>query len=326
MQFICDRSQTSGEFARHLVDAPRRLGSGLATCRPGQVRNLDGVSAEHGVRAASRGKRIRVLQRMGILPLAVRVASPFQPSLMDMFYPGIRWLLLLRGPAAQGWGGGDGGGEGVWGVVGVWGGGVWGGDEVRGEGGGWWGGLCGWGGGVGGGGVWVWVGGFVGFGGGGGGGGGWGGFLRVFFWVLNVVFSVWCFLCFWGFGVFFVFEGGFWLFEGGVVYYLSCLRVFEPVAAALASLRFRSTSLPIMAPLCPTCGHGRSGDLESYLLADNSFTAPCWRPRNGCSARSPTWSPRCSRPHPHGMIRAANPRRSHCTTRFGGRAIRLHDG
>ena len=91
-----------GELHANLVDA---LGAGIVSGRlaPGQVLNLDGVSAEHGVSRSVAREAIRVLESMGMVASRRRVGITIQPAVQwNMFDPRlIRWRLGAGDRAAQ---------------------------------------------------------------------------------------------------------------------------------------------------------------------------------------------------------------------------------
>ena len=91
-----------GELHANLVDA---LGAGIVSghLAPGQVLNLDGVSAEHGVSRSVAREAIRVLESMGMVASRRRVGITIQPAVKwNMFDPRlIRWRLGAGDRAAQ---------------------------------------------------------------------------------------------------------------------------------------------------------------------------------------------------------------------------------
>jgi DNA-binding FadR family transcriptional regulator len=91
-----------GELHANLVDA---LGAGIVSGHlvPGQVLNLDGVSAERGVSRSVAREAIRVLESMGMVASRRRVGITIQPAVKwNMFDPRlIRWRLGAGDRAAQ---------------------------------------------------------------------------------------------------------------------------------------------------------------------------------------------------------------------------------
>jgi DNA-binding FadR family transcriptional regulator len=91
-----------GELHANLVDA---LGAGIVSghLAPGQVLNLDGVSAEHGVSRSVAREAIRVLESMGMVASRRRVGITIQPpENWNVFDPRlIRWRLDAGDRAAQ---------------------------------------------------------------------------------------------------------------------------------------------------------------------------------------------------------------------------------
>ncbi|CAN5573874.1 FCD domain-containing protein [soil metagenome] len=92
----------SGELHANLLDA---LGGGIVSGRlaAGQVLNLDGVSAEHGVSRSVAREAVRVLESMGMVASRRRVGITIQPSeKWNVFDPTlIRWRLAFGDRAAQ---------------------------------------------------------------------------------------------------------------------------------------------------------------------------------------------------------------------------------
>jgi DNA-binding FadR family transcriptional regulator len=91
-----------GELHSNLLDA---LGGGIVSHRlaAGQVLNLDGVSAEHGVSRSVAREAIRVLESMGLVTSRRRVGITIQASeKWNVFDPRlIRWRLDTGDRAAQ---------------------------------------------------------------------------------------------------------------------------------------------------------------------------------------------------------------------------------
>lgn len=91
-----------GELHANLLDA---LGGGIVSGRlaAGQVLNLDGVSAEHGVSRSVAREAVRVLESMGMVASRRRVGITVQPSeKWNVFDPTlIRWRLAYGDRAAQ---------------------------------------------------------------------------------------------------------------------------------------------------------------------------------------------------------------------------------
>jgi DNA-binding FadR family transcriptional regulator len=94
--------QISGELHANLLDA---LGNAIVSHRltAGQVLNLDGVSAEHGVSRSVAREAIRVLESMGMVASRRRVGITIQASeKWNVFDPRlIRWRLDTGDRAAQ---------------------------------------------------------------------------------------------------------------------------------------------------------------------------------------------------------------------------------
>ena len=100
---VCVTAQPNvGELHGNLVDA---LGAGIVSghLAPGQVLNLDGVSAEYGVSRSVAREAIRVLESMGLVSSRRRVGITIQPAVKwNVFDPTlIRWRLGAGDRAAQ---------------------------------------------------------------------------------------------------------------------------------------------------------------------------------------------------------------------------------
>jgi DNA-binding FadR family transcriptional regulator len=95
-------SHISGELHASLLDA---LGGGIVSGKlaAGQVLNLDGVSAEHGVSRSVAREAVRVLESMGMAASRRRVGITIQPAeKWNVFDPTlIRWRLAFGDRAAQ---------------------------------------------------------------------------------------------------------------------------------------------------------------------------------------------------------------------------------